>query len=161
MFADIGSPGIVTWWCLVVRVLNTRLRPLLTVHCCYIGTIFDMVYIDLLWCVVIYNLFNLFSQFVDKLSSISSKTDEHFKSLCLLSLPSEVFHKITVFNGFNHVSVSDVQRIIEKMPAKTSSIDLIVFLSHLLNRVAIFLVIYCQNLLTCHLLKVFSQVSLN
>jgi len=35
------------------------------------------------------------------------------------------FHKPTVFNGFNHVSVSDVQRIIAKMTAKTSSLDCI------------------------------------
>jgi len=80
------------------------------------------------------------------MSAKSSKIDEHLNSLCLPSLPSQVFHKPTVFNGFNHVSVYDVQCIIAKMPAKTSS--LIVFLSHLLNRVAICLVICCQILLT-------------
>lgn len=54
---------------------------------------------------------------------IAGKIDEQLKSLCLPSLPVQVFHKTTVFNGFQHVSVSDVQRIIVKMPVKTNPLD--------------------------------------
>jgi Reverse transcriptase (RNA-dependent DNA polymerase) len=67
---------------------------------------------------------NLFCQyFVTKLSAIASKIDEQLKSLCLPHLSTQVFHKPPVFIGFKRVSVFDVQRIIAKMPAKTSPLD--------------------------------------
>ena len=69
---------------------------------------------------------NLFCRyFVTKLSSIASKIDEQLKSLCSPSLPSQDFHKPTVFNGFKQVSVLDVQRIIAKLSPKTSPLDCI------------------------------------
>jgi len=89
-------------------------------------------------------------------SLISSKIDEQLKSLCLPSLPSQVFHKSTVFNGFKHVSVSDVQRIIAKIPAKTSSLDCIpiaLVKTSSLDCIPIALVKSCSNIFGDLLLK--------
>ena len=65
-----------------------------------------------------------FSQFfVTKLSAIAHTINNQLSSLCLPLLPAQTFHKSPILNAFRPVTVSEVQRIIAKIPVKTSPLD--------------------------------------